>query len=131
MDDRYDSYCAVDPLFYDSLSSASATATGIGYAADRPQPAGWESEVKDDWLIYAPVGGTLPAQGWKIHVSARLDNAERVLTQVMDYCSAARHPVQVPARPPDAADAQHASTPAAAPAASSSPSTRGTTPSWS
>ncbi|MBW4701241.1 class III lanthionine synthetase LanKC [Micromonospora sp. RL09-050-HVF-A] len=86
MDDRYDAYCAVDPLFYDSLSSASATATGIGYAADRPQPAGWESEVKDDWLIHAPVGGTLPAQGWKIHVSARLDNAERVLTQVMDYC---------------------------------------------
>ncbi|MEV4846661.1 class III lanthionine synthetase LanKC [Micromonospora matsumotoense] len=86
MDDRYDSYCAVDPLFYDSLSSASATATGIGYAADRPQPAGWESEVKDDWLIHAPVGGTLPAQGWKIHVSARLDNAERVLTQVMEYC---------------------------------------------
>ncbi|WFE65726.1 class III lanthionine synthetase LanKC [Micromonospora sp. WMMD714] len=86
MDERYDSYCAVDPLFYDSLSSASATATGIGYAADRPQPAGWESEVKDDWLIHAPVGGTLPAQGWKIHVSARLDNAERVLTRVMDYC---------------------------------------------
>ncbi|WP_194822885.1 class III lanthionine synthetase LanKC [Micromonospora sp. S-DT3-3-22] len=86
MDDRYDAYCAVDPLFYDSLSSASATATGIGYAADRPQPEGWECEVKDDWLIHAPVGGTLPAQGWKIHVSARLDNAERVLTQVMDYC---------------------------------------------
>ncbi|MFI9644147.1 class III lanthionine synthetase LanKC [Micromonospora sp. NPDC051925] len=86
MDDRYDSYCAVDPLFYDSLSSASATATGIGYVADRPQPAGWESEVKDDWLVHAPVGGTLPAQGWKIHVSARLDNAERVLTRVMDYC---------------------------------------------
>ncbi|MGX4654280.1 class III lanthionine synthetase LanKC [Micromonospora sp. SCSIO 07396] len=86
MDDRYDAYCAVDPLFYDSLSSASATATGIGYATDRPQPAGWECEVKDDWLIHAPVGGTLPAQGWKIHVSARLDNAERVLTQVMDYC---------------------------------------------
>ncbi|MFY1622823.1 class III lanthionine synthetase LanKC [Micromonospora sp. WMMD735] len=86
MDDRYDAYCAVDPLFYDSLSSASATATGIGYATDRPQPADWEREVKDDWLIHAPVGGTLPPQGWKIHVSARLDNAERVLTRVMDYC---------------------------------------------
>ncbi|MFJ6200119.1 class III lanthionine synthetase LanKC [Micromonospora sp. NPDC092111] len=84
MDERYDSYCAVDPLFYDSLSGASATVTG--YAPDRPQPPGWESEVKDDWLVHAPVGGTLPTQGWKIHVSARLENAERVLARVMDYC---------------------------------------------
>ncbi|MCI4065994.1 class III lanthionine synthetase LanKC [Micromonospora sp. R77] len=84
MDERYDSYCAVDPLFYDSLASASAEAGG--YATDRPLPAGWECEVKDDWLIHGPVGGALPQQGWKLHVSARLDNAERVLARVMDYC---------------------------------------------
>ncbi|MEH0985766.1 class III lanthionine synthetase LanKC [Micromonospora sp. CPCC 205556] len=84
MDDRYDSFCAVDPLFYDSLASASAKTPR--YAADRPPTDGWEVEVKDDWLIHAPVGGSLPQQGWKIHVSARLDNAERVLTRVMDYC---------------------------------------------
>jgi hypothetical protein len=84
MDERYDSYCAVDPLFYDSLASASTEAAG--YATDRTPAAGWQREVKDDWLIHGPVGGTLPQQGWKIHVSARLDNAERVLTRVMDYC---------------------------------------------
>ncbi|MEV4489882.1 class III lanthionine synthetase LanKC [Micromonospora coxensis] len=84
MDERYDSYCAVDPLFYDSLASESTEAAG--YAADRPLPDGWECEVKDDWLIHAPVDGTLPQQGWKIHVSARLENAERVLARVMDYC---------------------------------------------
>ncbi|MGB2571062.1 class III lanthionine synthetase LanKC [Micromonospora citrea] len=84
MDERYDSYCAVDPLFYDSLASASSEAAG--YAADRPLPDGWECEVKDDWLIHGPVDGTLPPQGWKIHVSARLANAERVLDRVMDYC---------------------------------------------
>ncbi|SCG70591.1 class III lanthionine synthetase LanKC [Micromonospora halophytica] len=84
MDERYDSYCAVDPLFYDSLASASTEAAG--YAADRPLPDGWECEVKDDWLIHGPVDGALPHQGWKIHVSARLENAERVLGRVMDYC---------------------------------------------
>jgi tRNA A-37 threonylcarbamoyl transferase component Bud32 len=33
-----------------------------------------------------PPGGPLPAQGWKIHVSAGLDNAERVLGKLFDYC---------------------------------------------
>lgn len=83
MDERYDSYCAVDPLFYDSL--AGTTADADAYPTG-PVPDGWECEVKDDWLIHGPVGGTLPAQGWKIHVSARLDNAERVLARVADYC---------------------------------------------
>ncbi|QLQ35662.1 class III lanthionine synthetase LanKC [Micromonospora robiginosa] len=83
MDERYDSYCAVDPLFYDSL--AGATAEADAYSTG-PVPEGWECEVKDDWMIHGPVGGSLPAQGWKIHVSARLDNAERVLARVVDYC---------------------------------------------
>ncbi|MFG3706494.1 class III lanthionine synthetase LanKC [Micromonospora sp. NPDC047670] len=84
MDDRYDSYCAADRLFYDSLGSAVEQPTFA--AARRPVPDGWRSEPLDDWLIYAPQGGTLPQQGWKIHVSATLDNAERVLDTVWDYC---------------------------------------------
>ncbi|WP_422748582.1 class III lanthionine synthetase LanKC [Micromonospora sp. WMMD1219] len=83
MDERYDSYCAVDPLFYDSLAG---TTTEAGGYLTGPVPQGWECEVKDDWMIHGPVGGSLPAQGWKIHVSARLDNAERVLARVADYC---------------------------------------------
>ncbi|MEU7997696.1 class III lanthionine synthetase LanKC [Micromonospora sp. NPDC049060] len=84
MDERYDSYCAADRLFYDSLGSAVEQPTFA--AAQRPVPDGWRSEPLDDWLIYAPEGGTLPQQGWKIHVSATLDNAERVLDAVWDYC---------------------------------------------
>ncbi|GAB3076168.1 class III lanthionine synthetase LanKC [Micromonospora schwarzwaldensis] len=83
MDERYDSYCAVDPLFYDSLAGTTAEADAYPTGT---VPDGWECEVKDDWLIHGPVGGTLPAQGWKIHVSARLDNAERVLARVVEYC---------------------------------------------
>ncbi|MER5333594.1 class III lanthionine synthetase LanKC [Micromonospora sp. NPDC002717] len=84
VDDRYDSYCAADRLFYDSLGSAVEQPTFA--AARRPVPDGWRSEPLDDWLIYAPEGGTLPQQGWKIHVSATLANAERVLDTVWEYC---------------------------------------------
>ncbi|GAB3979615.1 class III lanthionine synthetase LanKC [Plantactinospora veratri] len=86
MDERYDAYCAVDPLFYDSLSTTSATAAAGFAAADRPVPAGWQREPSDDWLIYGPQDGKLPQQGWKIHVSACLDNADRILDSVFDYC---------------------------------------------
>jgi hypothetical protein len=85
MDERYDTYCAVDPLFYDSLTNTTASTTGWD-AASRPVPSGWEREPSDDWLIYGPRDGSLPAQGWKIHVSACLDNAGRVLDRVFDYC---------------------------------------------
>lgn len=33
-----------------------------------------------------PPGDPLPAQGWKIHVSASTENAERVLAGLFDYC---------------------------------------------
>ncbi|MFY1655901.1 class III lanthionine synthetase LanKC [Micromonospora sp. WMMD1274] len=84
MDDRYDSYCAADPLFYDSLGSSVDTSSFS--AAERPVPVGWRCEPLGDWLIYAPESGSLPQQGWKVHVSASLPNAERVLTAVWDYC---------------------------------------------
>ncbi|MEE6259704.1 class III lanthionine synthetase LanKC [Plantactinospora sonchi] len=85
MDERYDAYCAVDPLFYDSLSTTTAVTDGFA-VADRPIPAGWRREPSDDWFIYGPEGGSLPQQGWKIHISAGLANAERVLASVWDYC---------------------------------------------
>ncbi|MGC4847313.1 class III lanthionine synthetase LanKC [Micromonospora sp. DT15] len=84
MDERYDSYCAADRLFYDSLGSA--VAQPVFPAAERAVPTGWRREPLDDWLIYAPDGGSLPQQGWKIHVSAGLANAERVLDAVWNYC---------------------------------------------
>ncbi|MGC5028519.1 class III lanthionine synthetase LanKC [Micromonospora sp. DT229] len=84
MDDRYDSYCAADRHFYDSLGNAVEQPTFA--AARRALPEGWRTEPLDDWLIYAPDGDSLPQQGWKIHVAATLDNAERVLDTVWDYC---------------------------------------------
>lgn len=83
MDERYDSYCAADRLFYDSLGNAR---DGLTFVTGRPAPQGWTSEPTGDWMIYAPEGGSLPSQGWKIHVSAGIGNAERVLDAVWSYC---------------------------------------------
>lgn len=85
MDDRYDSYCVVDPLFYDSLGTAAAPAR-LYPAVDRPTPEGWSREISDDWLVLGPRPNELPEQGWKIHVSATLGNAERVLDKIWSYC---------------------------------------------
>ena len=85
MDRQYEKFCVVDPLFYDALSSGRAGAVRFA-AADRPVPDGWEREALDDWLGDGRVGRSLPDQGWKVHVSACRDNAERGLDAVSGYC---------------------------------------------
>jgi hypothetical protein len=85
MDTRYEAYCFADPLFYDS--PGNATAAGADFlAALRSVPPGWEAAHRDVWLMLQPAGHTLPAQGWKIHVSGCLTEAEAVVGQVRDYC---------------------------------------------
>jgi hypothetical protein len=85
VDKHYERYCVTDPHFYDSLTSAQPAAAWFA-TARRPVPDGWRRETRDDWLVYGPVGGRLPDQGWKIHVSACLDNADRILDDVFRYC---------------------------------------------
>ena len=55
-------------------------------AARRDPPAGWERFWSDDWIVYLPDDVPIPFQGWRIRVSAWLDNAEDVLDPVVDYC---------------------------------------------
>ena len=85
MDKRYEVYCLVDPLFYDSTSQVGEQPRDfeLGHA---PVPEGWTASELEDWRVRSPVDADLPAQGWKVHVSACLDNAERVLAAVADYC---------------------------------------------
>ncbi|WP_049571671.1 class III lanthionine synthetase LanKC [Nonomuraea sp. SBT364] len=82
--DQYELYCLADPLFYDNLDHS--TADGAEFPS-RPVPEGWFHDKTDTWCYYAPTGEPpLPAQGWKIHVSARADDAERAIAAVWDYC---------------------------------------------
>ncbi|MEU2793189.1 class III lanthionine synthetase LanKC [Streptomyces sp. NPDC007100] len=100
MEKRYEIYCLADRTFYetpDRLSAGTGTPSGSGplyEAAQRAVPEGWRCFLSGDWLHVNPVDAAgeprtgLPAQGWKIHVSACTDNAEKTAAQVWDYCVA-------------------------------------------
>ncbi|MET9555606.1 class III lanthionine synthetase LanKC [Streptomyces sp. NPDC006645] len=82
---------SADPAGSADATSAGLRGTGQWYeAARRPVPDGWQRHRSGDWLALRPVEHELPAQGWKIHVSACLDNAESILERTMAYC-VARH----------------------------------------
>ncbi|WP_199429674.1 class III lanthionine synthetase LanKC [Qaidamihabitans albus] len=85
MDLRYEAYCFADPLFFDEQRAPETPESG--FAAVLPLPdSGWTEKDLGVWRMLAPVTTVLPGQGWKIHVSAGLDNAERVLCRVHEYC---------------------------------------------
>ena len=85
MDKRYELFCLADPLFYDSPNRSSAAGRHFAVAR-RPLPLGWTRSSYGEWQVQIPPGGPLPAQGWKIHVSAGTENAQRVLGTLFDYC---------------------------------------------
>ncbi|MDF5752290.1 class III lanthionine synthetase LanKC [Spongiactinospora sp. TRM90649] len=84
--DQYELYCLADPNFYDTLEHSTAQDADFAIVR-RPVPDNWVHHPTDTWMYYAPTGeAPLPAQGWKIHVSARVDDAERALATIWDYC---------------------------------------------
>ncbi|MFD0384093.1 class III lanthionine synthetase LanKC [Streptomyces stramineus] len=93
MNKGYAVYCDADRQFYDAphrLPSDGDGPTALYPSARRPAPAGWQRHRTGDWLAFRPLDAALPDQGWKIHVSACLDNAERILAAVRDYCEPRR-----------------------------------------
>ncbi|MFK4222335.1 class III lanthionine synthetase LanKC [Streptomyces sp. NPDC019890] len=109
MDKRYEVFCLSDRIFYetpDRLSSAPRSSRSGGVplfeAALRPVPEGWRRFLSGDWLHLSPDNAPArPLQGWKIHVSACLDNAEKAAARVWDYCVPRSVPFKfVPGRQP-------------------------------
>ncbi|MEU5997185.1 class III lanthionine synthetase LanKC [Streptomyces sp. NPDC047197] len=92
MDKRYEVYCLADRYFYETPDRLSAGKAAPEFGtAGRPVPQGWRSAREGDWLTFIPVdedGHARPApqQGWKIHVSATLENADRIAAAVWDHC---------------------------------------------
>lgn len=102
MDKRYEIFCLADRYFYESpdrLSAASSDREPAGESAGesaagpdgfpvarRAVPEGWQDTRSGDWLELRPVRGEFPLQGWKIHASACLDNADHVAAAVWDHC---------------------------------------------
>ncbi|MEU5953646.1 class III lanthionine synthetase LanKC [Streptomyces sp. NPDC047525] len=94
MDKRYEVYCLADRYFYetpDRLSVGGAAAAAPFATAERAVPDGWRSVRAGDWLSIVPVDADgearpAPQQGWKVHASATLGNADRVGAIIWDYC---------------------------------------------
>ena len=84
MDKQYEQYCVVDPIFYDSPRRHDRQT--LFPISSWPLPDGWRRACHGDWLINIPPGTQTPTQGWKIHVSASLDNADEIITRVWQYC---------------------------------------------
>ncbi|MFB4271326.1 class III lanthionine synthetase LanKC [Nonomuraea sp. GTA35] len=84
MDRRYELYCRIDQHFYDRVENVSSDMFPV--LREDSTPPGWRRGMTPGWIHYHPPGAHLPRQGWKIHVSATRQNAERVLDQVSHYC---------------------------------------------
>ncbi|TDO62492.1 protein kinase-like protein [Kribbella sp. VKM Ac-2571] len=85
MHESYEFYCLADRRFYETPTNRGAQHPDFAIT-QRPVPAGWQHAPGEQWMHYAPDGLRLPPQGWKIHVSARLQDVERTLEAVWEYC---------------------------------------------
>ncbi|MEU8119856.1 class III lanthionine synthetase LanKC [Spirillospora sp. NPDC049024] len=85
MDLRYHAYGMVDPVFYDAPST-EVPGEEDDYSAGQHLPDGWTRQPRGVWTMQGRTDGSIPDQGWKIHVSAGLNNAEEILDIVAKYC---------------------------------------------
>lgn len=85
MDLRYEAFCFADPLFFDEQRENGGAADDFATVL-RPPVVGWTAADHGVHRVLRPEGRDLPAQGWKIHVTAGLDNMRRVLVRVHRYC---------------------------------------------
>lgn len=88
MDEQtYWAYCVADDVFFEAPARIPDAESRFAHV-DRPAPIGWQRDEQDLWVGLAPPVPDLPAQGWKIHVSVTVAEAERCLDVVWDYCVA-------------------------------------------
>ena len=105
MDNRYEIFCLADRYFYESLDRLPRAARddsgspSVRHSAPRVEdfdtarrdvPDGWRALRTGDWLHLDPTSESAREgrllQGWKVHVSAGLGNADKVAAKVWDHC---------------------------------------------
>ncbi|WP_328611267.1 class III lanthionine synthetase LanKC [Amycolatopsis sp. NBC_00345] len=81
--DDYLLFCQNDGDFYDHPSVRAVTPFAT---VTQAPPEGWVREEDAYWAYFTPADAQLPEQGWKIHVSAVVDEAEEVIGLVARHC---------------------------------------------
>lgn len=82
LDMRYVQYCHPNSRFYARTDNQSSPRLDSALHI----PSDWDHHSDQPWTYASPPRHTLPAQGWKVHVSATLENRERVLERTATYC---------------------------------------------
>ncbi|MEU1900364.1 class III lanthionine synthetase LanKC [Nocardiopsis dassonvillei] len=91
--DLVEMYTLADPLFFEEPSrltddSPNALVAPADLSVTRlDPPPGWRRERDGLWHVVSPEAPDLPEQGWKIHVSATVDNADAICREVWDHCT--------------------------------------------
>ncbi|MGW1680392.1 class III lanthionine synthetase LanKC [Saccharopolyspora sp. NPDC002376] len=78
-------YSLADQFFYEAPSRWRAAESTFDLT-DGDCPDGWLRSGNSDWRMLRPARHEMPDQGWKIHISATPENAERVLSAVAQHC---------------------------------------------
>ncbi|MGH3912081.1 MAG: class III lanthionine synthetase LanKC [Pseudonocardiaceae bacterium] len=81
----YTRYCFADPHFYDPIERRDDAHNRFALT-HRSAPEGWSRFEQGVWVVLYPHSIELPQQGWKIHISTCLDQAEDALGIAWDYC---------------------------------------------
>lgn len=84
---RHLHFCPQGSPYFDLPARLSAEEGNFDLAREELPPS-WTRAGDTEWLGITPPDVNLPKQGWKIHVSATPDNAERILSTVWKYCLA-------------------------------------------
>ncbi|RYF56830.1 MAG: lantipeptide synthetase [Comamonadaceae bacterium] len=79
----YPTFATTHPVFYDQRRTDSSRPFTVSEAADWDD---WDQVADVHWTHWLRADRPLPEQGWKIHVSARPDNAAGILLTVSQYC---------------------------------------------
>lgn len=78
-------FTLADDEYYAPLESAADL--GRRYCPAQV-PSGWQNSARDVWIGWSHPEAPRASQGWKIHVSARLERAQEVLDTVAGICFA-------------------------------------------
>ncbi|MFJ5799560.1 class III lanthionine synthetase LanKC [Streptomyces decoyicus] len=92
MDKRYENYCMADPVFFEAPGRSGSGASDTDFeVSGRPVPDSWRQHRGDMWLELHPTGEHMVDQGWKVHASGTVDNAERIIETVWEFCVPRRY----------------------------------------